>query len=233
MLSVPGLVALKPFRQFSPQSQCVVRLDAAALGELERAGPHRLARLPAAATPQRRLEYLASRAAAHALLRAQGCAIAEVTSAADRAPRWPAGFTGSITHSPTLACVVVRPAAQCRSLGIDAQDLLDPRSADDVAMRCLRPGELQGSGQVTAMSQREQLTLLFSAKEAFFKCVYPLVGRPFGYLDAQVHALDEASGRLQVRIVDSPGPGLPAGFALAGSFHLAMGHAFTAFELPA
>jgi enterobactin synthetase component D len=83
------------------------------------------------------------------------------------------------------------------------------------------------------MSERELLTLVLCAKEAFFKCVYPLAGRHFGHLDAQVHAIDPAAGLLQVRIVDSPGPALPAGYNVSGSFRFAIGHAFTAFELGA
>lgn len=232
MLPVPGLISLKPFLLVSGEAQCVVMLDAAMLRPLEQAAPHRLARLSPTAAPQRRLEYLASRAAADALLKANGCARREVESGPDRAPLWPAGFTGSITHSLKLACVVVRPAALCKSIGIDAQDLLEPQAVADVSEHCILPEELK-CGASPGLSHRETSTLLFCAKEAFFKCVYPLVGQHFAYRDAQVQAVDVASGRLQVRIVNSPGPRLPAGFVLAGSVFFALGHAFTAFELPA
>jgi len=228
---VPGLLDLCPFDLWPPQAQCVIALDPALLAVLKTGAPQRSTGLAAHAAPQRRLEYLASRAGAAALLRAQGAASVEVTNGFDRAPVWPQGFTGSITHSPLLACVAVQPLAACASMGLDAQTILDDEAAIDVSRHCLRADEVRACVVKEPLCDRTLLTLMFSAKEAFFKCVYPLVRKHFDYTGVQVSSV--ADGRVHVRVLDSPGDHLPAGFMLEGTFQLAQGHAFTAFELRA
>ena len=230
--ALPELIALRPFDLFAAHEQCVVRLDPADGDRLARDAPHRLARLPAAAAPQRRLEYLAARAAAAMLLRSQGSACIEVESEPDRAPIWPRGYTGSITHSALLAAVVVRATAPGASVGIDAQPLLDRAEASEVAGRCIHPGELADCVRRSGLSDQQVTTLLFSAREAFFKCVDPAAQRQLWHLDVRVSALDLGSGRFELWVLNAPTPGLPAGQSLTGSFSFGSGHAFTAFEMP-
>lgn len=223
----PARIGLQPFGLYTAQEQCVVWLDPADCGPLAAAAPQRLERLPASAAPQRQLEYLAARAAAAALLEAQGSACIEVGTGLNREPMWPRGFTGSITHSPDIAGVVAVRALPGMSIGIDTQALLDPAAAAEVASRCVHPAELHACG----VSRQVLLTLLFSAREAFFKCVYPLAQYRLDFLDVQVGSIDAEGGRLRVCVSKSPAPGLPVGFALTGSFSVALSHVFTAFEL--
>ena len=58
------------------------------------------------AIPRRQTEFSAGRAAARAAMTSLGFAAAAIPAAPDRAPVWPPGITGSISHSAT-ACLAI------------------------------------------------------------------------------------------------------------------------------
>jgi 4'-phosphopantetheinyl transferase EntD len=89
-----------------------------------------------------------------------------------------------------------------RSLGIDAE--VNGRVGAELFPRVLTEREL---AFVTAFesARHEQLaTLLFSAKESFYKCQHPLTGRFLGFQDVEVD-VSFAAGRFSVRVLlDEP-----------------------------
>lgn len=136
------------------------------------AGPHPL--LPGeaiAATPARLADYAGGRAAARAAMAALGLAPVAIPMGADRAPVWPAGIAGSITHSGGV-CLAV--AAKGGMLGLDLEEdrPLDPDAADII----LLPEE-----RTTIGASLDLATLIFSAKEAVYKAQYPLTRTLFGF----------------------------------------------------
>ena len=85
----------------------VLEVDAqqTALSDFARHGVH----CPPAverSVPRRRAEYLAGRRAAQAALLEHGVAACDIGTGGDRAPAWPEGYTGSITHSVRMAAAV-------------------------------------------------------------------------------------------------------------------------------
>jgi enterobactin synthetase component D len=60
--------------------------------------------------------------------------------------------------------------------------------------------------------------LVFSAKEAVFKCLYPIVGRYFGYEDVRVVSLVVDSGTFGVRLDTPLSSEFPAGTVLEGRY---------------
>ncbi|MDO9031041.1 MAG: 4'-phosphopantetheinyl transferase superfamily protein [Hydrogenophaga sp.] len=235
---LPGRVDLHAFACVPHAAQAVLRLHAPLLEAWKSLGVCGAPQLPASASAARQLEHFASRAAAAALLRSQGAADTTVMTGDDRAPVWPDSFVGSISHSAQLACVAVQPASACHGLGIDAQPWLTPQAAADVRMRCVDEAQWHalaefGMEKAAGWSDSALLTLAFSAKEAFFKCVYPRVGRYFEYTDARLDPAELAQGRIRMRMVVAAGPQLPAGFTLNGTASFALGHVFTAFVWPA
>ena len=77
------------------------------------------------------------------------------------------------------------------------------------------------------------LVLCFSGKEALYKCVAPIVGQFFDFLEVEVVALDFQSRLLAIRLLRNLGPGYPHGHVLEGRFEIGARHVFTSFTVPA
>ena len=70
----------------------------------------------------------------------------------------------------------------------------------------------------TGWPASEVLTVVFSAKETVYKCLYPEVGRYFGFHDARVEVIDPARDVFVVRLLVTLTSSLRAGLALEGAF---------------
>lgn len=120
--------------------------------------------------------------------RAARCALGELgvrgqpVLARGRAPLWPTGVVGSITHSATLAAAVAGHAANWAGVGAD----LTPQSrvSARVAQRVLLPAERE------ALPSNEWRTAIFSAKESVYKAVNPLCGEFLAFRDVRVTVVD-------------------------------------------
>ncbi|SNR75085.1 4'-phosphopantetheinyl transferase family protein [Puniceibacterium sediminis] len=107
----------------------------------------------------------------------------------DRAPVWPTGIIGSLTHSPARVICVAGPADRYDGLGIDIEPAVPPRDSLTLAPRIFCPEEL---ALVEPTSWAEAgFTLIFSAKEAIYKAVYPTIRR---FADFHEVRLAEVSG---------------------------------------
>lgn len=183
----------------------------------------------------RRHEYLLARRCAGELLRRAGAPVTWVGSRADRAPDWPAGFAGSITHGAGLVAVAVgRSVGVGDGVGIDVEALLGEVDRLHVEASCLTPAERERLEPLPQAGQVALATLLFSAKEAFFKCLHPAVRCWFDFVDAEAVAVDSvdegASGRLRLRLLKHLAAGFGAGYELEGTFRFEQGRVFAAFE---
>jgi 4'-phosphopantetheinyl transferase EntD len=126
----------------------------------------------AKAVTTRREEFAAGRAAARAALVDFGFAQCEIPPGPGRRPIWPSGAIGSITHVDELCVAVVAPGHAAVGLGIDAvvrKPLPEGvgnivcTQVDHSEIARLR-GDLRGIGD----------SLVFCAKEAFYKAHYPV-----------------------------------------------------------
>jgi len=160
------------------------------------------------AVQKRVQEFAAGRACARAALVQLGFGAVALPPGADRVPRWPDGATGSITHTDGYCAAVVAPTGQIRALGLDAepQDSVKPH----LWRRICTPEELATLQAQDEAHGRMAATLLFSAKEAFYKCQHALTGQWLGFSDIGV---EFDSGRFSVRATRSlqiaqqhPGP---------------------------
>jgi 4'-phosphopantetheinyl transferase EntD len=162
------------------------------------------------AVNQRRAEYLAGRLCALAALRRLGLDVADIPPGPDRAPQWPPGVTGSITHRGYSSCCALAPSAVCAGVGIDLERCMER----DMAAQC---APLIVDPQEQALLRRQEpafewlLTLVFSAKESLFKALYPAIRMYFDFLDARVIGLEPARGLLHLELKRDLGPGMRAG----------------------
>lgn len=129
-------------------------------------------------------EFAAGRLCARLLLREFGIDHFAIEVGAQREPLWPEELVGSITHT-TGFCAAVAAAKTClRSLGIDTE------IASSVKPTLWRgictPTETAWLRALPETEQLAQATLIFSAKEAFYKCQFALTQERLGLHDVSV-----------------------------------------------
>jgi 4'-phosphopantetheinyl transferase EntD len=140
------------------------------------------------AVPKRVHEFSAGRSCARralAELRIEGFA---VRMAEDRQPVWPAEVCGSITHTGGFCAAVVARHSVIRSMGVDSETVGDVKS--DILRAICLPEEVTWLRSLPAPDQAAAAALIFSAKEAFYKCQYPVVREALGFQSIAVEPVD-------------------------------------------
>lgn len=162
----------------------------------------------AVARQKRQSEFTAGRRCAEMLLKRMGSP-EQVWVNPDRSPEWPAGFVGSISHSSSWTWAAVGRNAEVQSIGIDTERVVDRETREQISQDIASESEWNIVNAID-LSPEQIFTLVFSAKEAFYKCCYPLTRQYFGF----EHAIVESASpnRLRIAIAESnPGRGqLPA-----------------------
>ncbi len=139
-----------------------------------------------AASPHRRRELVAGRAAIRALLPDAGAIGRD-----DRgAPVLPRGWVGSISHKQSHAAAIVAPDAGAR-VGIDLERAAPPRG--DIAHHVLTERELAGLTLTDPVALGRAVTLRFAIKEAIYKAVDPFVRRYVGFHEVELAVADDGS----------------------------------------
>src|SRR5688572_22461211 len=91
----------------------------------------------AKAVEKRRREYAAGRAAARAALAKLGIAPVPIAASDDRAPEWPHGIVGSISHTKSCCAVALARAELYAGVGLDVEGA-EPLKPDLLKMICTR-----------------------------------------------------------------------------------------------
>lgn len=140
---------------------------------------------------RRREEFSSGRYCARRAMAARGLPTGPVLTGASRSPLWPVGICGSLTHSRHLAGAAVSGSLSGLGLDIEQFGRLSVRAAD----RILTETESQALHDLDADFLR-LATIVFSAKEAVYKAIYPLAGLYVGYREVQIRlSLQEAEFR--------------------------------------
>ena len=163
---------------------------AVAMCSLAAADPHDLwpEERPAVAkaVPQRVAEFAAGRQAARTALAALGHPPVALPMGPDRAPVWPKGIAGSISHAAGIAVAVVRHGAP---IGIDIEE--DSPLPEDLWPSLTSPEE---RAAFPPGDSGQQVRRVFAAKEALFKAQAQGARAMFGFDAARVtlaeHAFD-------------------------------------------
>jgi 4'-phosphopantetheinyl transferase EntD len=136
----------------------------------------------AGAVAERRREFGTVRYCARTALRQLGVPPVPILPGADRAPRWPVGVVGSMTHCAGYRAAVVGRSRELRGVGIDAEphaalsaDMLDLVLRDEERVRLLT--------LAAADPDHHWDRIIFCAKEAVYKAWFPLTGRWLDFED--------------------------------------------------
>ncbi len=144
------------------------------------------------AVEKRVREFAAGRCCARRALAEFGIGNFPVKAAEDRRPLWPDGMVGSITHTMGFCAAVVAQRERLAGLGIDSEVIGDVH--DEILPRICVPAEAAWIASLPAADRSGAAALIFAAKEAFYKCQYPLVREKLGFQDARVEAQWGAAG---------------------------------------
>jgi len=183
------------------------------------------------AVAKRRREFAAGRRCARGLLAQLGHPGLPLLRNDDRTARWPEELVGSISHCAALCVVAVAHRSSLAALGVD----VEPDAAIEPALwrRICTPAEIERVLGTAPAAERGRIArLVFSAKEATYKSVHPLVGRSFGLQDVEI-AIDWETGRFTPRLVDTISGRLPDRSLPAGRFTRRGGFVFTAATVAA
>ena len=111
-------------------------------------------------------------------------------------PVWPGGLLGSISHTAEYAWAAVVRKQQVAGVGVDCEGLLATAVASELWQLVGTAGErdlLSGAFGFT-----EAVTILFSAKEAIYKCLNPVTGWALDFSDVKLVGF--AGGSLQAEV---------------------------------
>jgi enterobactin synthetase component D len=139
------------------------------------------------ACPKKKTEFFLGRAAVGYALRELG-EYGHVLRGGDGAPIWPDGISGSITHCwPWAAALVVR-SRRPLAVGIDLENL-EKVARSDISNVICTPAELDWLRQ--GFSFHERLGMIFSAKEAVYKGIYPWCKQYIDFQDVELSWLPD------------------------------------------
>jgi 4'-phosphopantetheinyl transferase EntD len=158
------------------------------------------------AVAKRRGEFTTGRACARAALAKLGLPPAAIPPGVRRAPQWPDGVTGSITHCAGYRAAAVALVRDVASVGVDAEpdDALPAGVLDHISLaqeRARLPG-LAAAAPGVSFDR-----LLFCAKESVYKAWFPLTGRWLGFEQAEitVEPGEPGAGTFRAELL-APGP---------------------------
>ena len=175
----------------------------------------------AKAIPKRRAEFAAGRRAARMAMRNANMAEVAIPKGENRAPVWPPGVVGSVSHDGDFAIAAVAPLRSIRALGIDLAEAADfPEHLRNEIL--LTPAERAQTGLEARVS--------FSAKETVFKSFYPSVGRYFGFGAVEI-APDLSTGTFTVTVLEDLAP-IPRGSSFSGRVGRTEAHLITLLNVP-
>jgi 4'-phosphopantetheinyl transferase EntD len=135
----------------------------------------------AKAVPKRVREFAGGRLCARRALAELGVVNFPLRAAEDRQPIWPSSIIGSITHTRGFCAAVVAAKKSFHGVGLDSEVIGDV-SPDLWATICV-PREAAWLDSLPPSDRPAAVTLIFSAKEAFYKCQYPMTSEWLDFHD--------------------------------------------------
>ncbi len=148
---------------------------------------------------KRKAQFLAGRVAARESLRTIGSTDTIIPSGLKREPIWPKKLLGSISHASgfSVASVMRHEALSTYGTGLDVQEILTSKEIKSIKKATLTTrDQIFFEKKVKGLSDNQLLTLIFSAKESFFKAVYKNIGQYFDFDVISVKDLDVESQKM-------------------------------------
>jgi enterobactin synthetase component D len=159
---------------------------------------------------KRQCEYLAGRYCARACLQKlsqeKGSAVSNIMvgTGKNREPLWPQGIIGSISHSSQFAIAIVSGSANpYLGLGVDIEERMQADLALSLCDQVMSEKERLQFNRLSQICFEDFVTLVFSAKEALFKALFPRVGVYLEFDSSELISFDQDKQCLSFRLAYS------------------------------
>jgi len=156
---------------------------------------------------RRQLSFIAGRLCAEKALQMVTGKWSAINMNGMGAPQWPTGCRGSITHDAERAIAIVSPARLHTYVGVDVECIATADELVAIADMCLTQSEQQLLAGTTQLDI--EATLRFSAKESYYKAVYPSVVRWIDYVEVEVVNVDWTVGHFTMLPISMSSVALP------------------------
>lgn len=151
------------------------------------------------AFPKRIQEFAAGRLCARRALTELGFSDFPLSVTTDRRSQWPHPIIGSITHTHGFTGAVVAERRQFRAIGVDGEAV--GSVSPELWPHICTPAEAAWLDALSETDRSKFSALIFSAKEAFYKCQYGITGQWLEFHDVALafHSSDLQAGSFSVR----------------------------------
>ncbi|MDP8984158.1 MAG: 4'-phosphopantetheinyl transferase superfamily protein [Pseudomonadota bacterium] len=136
------------------------------------------------AVPKRVQEFSAGRQCARLAMASLGIVDFALRAAPDRQPIWPSSLVGSISHTAGWCVAVAASKARLSAIGVDCEVV--GHVGPEVWPSLFTPQEALWVDSLPEPERPAAAALIFSAKEAFYKCQYPLTGQWLDFHDLHI-----------------------------------------------
>ena len=181
--------------------------------------PEEEACLSPRAVPKRRREFTAGRVCARTALLRLGVRDFPIVAGPDRAPVWPPGVVGSLSHCGDYCGVALARRGAIAGVGLDVERAR-PLQGRVVEIICTE-AERRKLDALPDLSSGLWAMIVFSAKESTYKCYHPLMKTFLDFHDVEIDLTPEDSSFtarvLKARGADG-GPAAPGIRTLRGRF---------------
>jgi 4'-phosphopantetheinyl transferase EntD len=180
------------------------------------------------AVVKRQQEFIAGRICARKALKLMGISTGPLRRLPNRSIAWPDGIIGTVSHSEIWCGAAVVRRSNAAGIGFDIETVT--RIKENLWRRILMPEErIWLEGQPAAETQL-WVALIFSAKEALYKCIASLLVSRIGFMDAVI-VPDPRQRSFTVSLNEPVAEQLPRGLLLQGRFFFFDGAVFTGLML--
>ena len=138
------------------------------------------------AIESRKKEFVAGRTLARRLIADLGTVCGAISVGENRAPVWPSGVVGSISHTRHVVGVAIGEANRFSAIGFDIEE--EGAVSRDMFGTVLQRGEVSLIGHA---NPEEYATAAFSCKEAVFKAINPISGEFLDFQDVSIEMRGE------------------------------------------
>lgn len=171
------------------------------------------------AVPKRKAEYFAGRLAARRALQFLGCKTLALPIGEHRLPQWPSGYRGSISHTRALAVSAVCHQEHYQAVGIDTEIVFTADQCTRLTSAIVSEAEWNDviRGGCT-LAHPQLVTLIFSAKEALYKALFPHTLLFQNFSAARLTWICEKTAQFQIELTCEWSGGYRTGSHFTGWF---------------
>ena len=180
------------------------------------------------AAETRQQEFSAGRMCARQALKHLGVFAGPLRKLPNRSISWPEGIIGTVSHNEIWCGAAVARRCDVAGIGLDIETVA--RIGEKLWRQILTTEERTWLDRQPAAESQQWAALIFSAKEAVYKCIAALVPQRIEFMDAVI-VPDLQEGVFEVHLTGSIAGHLPKGLQLQGRFFFFAGVVFTGVTL--